>query len=256
MEDKYLNNIYYRKSKISKRRKTIVLLHGICSSSSAWKNYEILLSKKYNLIIPDIRGCGKSIRPRKTIEYSIDKLAEDIRYILKEEGVKKANFVGSSSGNHLIFELAKKRPSIISKIIFINANYKPSLQANMRFYRAISYFWRFFQFIPGKKFGKNIDYTCHNQERETDFFRVSADFFNTGLKSLGNTTWHYTSYDATKILNKIKLPCLIVNGKNDGLTYSSSSEFMHGRIKKSRIHMIVLTHRKEIIKIIEDFIRS
>src|SRR3989338_1842495 len=108
MKEAYLNKIYYRKTEIIPNRETLVLLHGICSSASAWKFIEDRLKDKYNLIIPDLRGNGKSIRPRKQKDYSWSLIAADVYKILNKEKIKKCTFIGSSSGNHVTFEFAKR----------------------------------------------------------------------------------------------------------------------------------------------------
>ena len=72
MEECYLEGnekIYYRKNKFLKRP-TIVFVQGLSGTSSGWIPYEKILGKKYNVLSLDLRGHGKSFRPKYFKDYS------------------------------------------------------------------------------------------------------------------------------------------------------------------------------------------
>ena len=72
------NHIYYRMNDFKPDRKTLVFVHGMSGSSSAWIEYEEKFSKEYNVLTYDLRGHGKSHRYKKFNDYEIDKFTEDL----------------------------------------------------------------------------------------------------------------------------------------------------------------------------------
>lgn len=82
---------YYKKDKIfytkegSSNKQTIVLIHGVSSSSSAWIHYVIKRKEEYSVISIDLRGHGRSFKPKEFSEYSISKFSEDVYGILKKK---------------------------------------------------------------------------------------------------------------------------------------------------------------------------
>ena len=64
---------------ISGRGSAVVFLHGGNGRAQDWANQFPVLSPKYTVIALDIRGHGKSEGPKTEAEYSIPRIAEDVR---------------------------------------------------------------------------------------------------------------------------------------------------------------------------------
>jgi pimeloyl-ACP methyl ester carboxylesterase len=261
MQEKFLEGIYYRKSYFSKKKKTLFLIHGLSSSSSAWLPYERELSKKYNLIIPDLRGHGKSFRPKRYKDYAITKISEDLYKILKNEKINKFVIVGHSFANLVLLDFLEKHQNIVEKVIFINPDYVPDKRMGTRVIRRLLFFMPFFDYFPNKKIGGHIDYKNYIETGDWNLRRLFVDIKNTGFKSYLNFSRQAGYFSAENFLKKIKMPTLIIGGKIDSIFPIKCAEDMSKIIKNSKLviiekadHLIVLNWEKRLIKEINDFL--
>lgn len=87
----------------------IMLLHGFGETGSVWKEQIEFFKNKYQLLIPDLPGSGKSTLGNEA-ESSMDFFAEVVFQILKKEGLKKMVLIGHSMGGYISLAFAKKYP--------------------------------------------------------------------------------------------------------------------------------------------------
>lgn len=86
----------------------ILLIHGWLCNSTFWEDFEKLSeTKKYMLIIPDLRGHGET---NHGSDSSISILAEDMRQLLDFLNIQKAIVIGHSMGGLVAQEFYKKNP--------------------------------------------------------------------------------------------------------------------------------------------------
>ena len=66
----------------------VVLLHGFPDSGRLWR-YQVpaLAAAGFQVIVPDLRGYGRSGKPEAVEAYSIPVLAGDVMAILAEQGI-------------------------------------------------------------------------------------------------------------------------------------------------------------------------
>ena len=98
-----------------KSARILVLLHGIGASAERWVPVFPGLSKKFEVIIPDIIGFGYSDKP--TVEYTMDFFVEFLDRFMKALYIKQATFIGSSFGGFLATEFAMKFPNQVKKLV-------------------------------------------------------------------------------------------------------------------------------------------
>ena len=79
----------------------ITFVHVAGGSSTIWFKQIKYFSKKYNLLLLDLRGHGKSksipINPFKK-KYTFDSITNDILEVINAEKIKKSHFVGIPLG--------------------------------------------------------------------------------------------------------------------------------------------------------------
>lgn len=259
MKEYYFENkIFYKKNDFKSNQKTIIFIHGLSGSSSAWIPYEEKFKKNYNIISIDLRGHGKSFRPDKYQDYSIEKFSEDIYKILVHENITKSIIISHSMGSIVVLEFLKKHQNIVKKVILVS----PSANPSKRFFAKITKpFFYFGHIFKNKKIGSHIDYNKFKNTTDWSIKRMFFDIKNTGVKSFLHSTRHAYNFNAENILKTINIPLLIVHGDKDSIFLLSHAKQMQKNIKNSKIkiinnidHIIVINKQEELIIIIEEFL--
>jgi pimeloyl-ACP methyl ester carboxylesterase len=93
----------------------LVFLHGLWQDSMTMTNLVPYLKEKYFIIIPDLRGNGKS--SYKNPLKSIDDLVEDIEYLLQKLNINKIGFVGVSAGSIIAIRYALLYPEKVTGLV-------------------------------------------------------------------------------------------------------------------------------------------
>src|SRR6185437_11034648 len=103
MREGYLEScgVAYRANEFVAGRPTLLLIHGFAGSASQWADYEKNWEHKYNLIIPDLRGHGKSKHWPNAEDYVPEKMADDLIALLHELQIEKCDVVGYSLGAYV-----------------------------------------------------------------------------------------------------------------------------------------------------------
>ena len=86
----------------------VVLLHGFPLSGAIWHEQQQQLSEQYRVIVPDLRGHGRSPAPRGV--YEMDLLARDVLTLLDELQIKQAIIMGHSMGGYVTLAAWKRAP--------------------------------------------------------------------------------------------------------------------------------------------------
>lgn len=91
--------IYYE---VQGKGKPVLLLHGFIVNGNSWKRaalYRDLLNAGYKVIVPDMRGNGKSDKPHDSTAYDNDAEAKDMIQLMALLKIKKYSVVGYSRGS-------------------------------------------------------------------------------------------------------------------------------------------------------------
>lgn len=109
-------SIYYQNTKIVYTKvgkgETVVLLHGFGEDRSIWDEQIPVLKKKFELIIPDLPGSGKSDLIAKE-GVSIEDYANCLFDILKNEGINRCILMGHSLGGYITLAFARLYGSML-----------------------------------------------------------------------------------------------------------------------------------------------
>ncbi len=99
---------------------TVLLLHGFISNGSSWNKTALkksLLDKGYRVIIPDLRGNGKSDIPKNKERYKNNAEVKDLIALANHLKLKKYIAIGYSRGSIVLAKLLTQEKRI-SKAVF------------------------------------------------------------------------------------------------------------------------------------------
>jgi len=97
----------------------VVLIHGYTDNARDWVPMLPYLSKRYRLILVDIRGHGQSSKPECC--YTRLDFAYDIKLLLDALGVQKADIVGHSLGSIIGQTFAEYWPERTAHVVLISS---------------------------------------------------------------------------------------------------------------------------------------
>ena len=98
----------------------LVLVHGYTASGySNWvaPGWTEFLATRHTLLVPDLRGHGKSQKPYSSGAYSVAAMASDVLAVMDKEGVASAPIFGYSMGGMIALELLLEHPDRVSSAI-------------------------------------------------------------------------------------------------------------------------------------------
>lgn len=94
----------------------LVLLHGVPKTSYYYHRVVPLLSQKYQVIVPDIRGFGDSSHP--DTGYDMRTVATDVVDLVKQLGHEQFYLHGEDWGAAFAYALAADHPEMVKKLSY------------------------------------------------------------------------------------------------------------------------------------------
>ena len=256
-------HIYYRMNDFDPNRKTLVFVHGMSGSSSAWLPYEEKFSKEYNVLTYDLRGHGKSHRYKKYDDYEMSKFTEDLYDLVNFLKLKNFVIIGHSYGVFVVLDFISKYKDYVDAVVFLSPHFKvikmPQAKISRMIVNAVTKI-RFPIFL--KKTRKHLDYSKYLNSGDFNIRRTIADVSNTSLQVFLMCTKQSYLFDYENMLGSIDKPVLIMSGEKDKIFPNEYARLMAQKIPNAKIitikntdHIIVLNNFKEVSGAIENFIK-
>lgn len=257
--------IYYRINEILPSRQTLVFVHGLSGSSSAWLKYENEFEKEFNIVLFDLRGHGKSTKVNGRKNYEIENFAEDINELMEFLSIKNFILISHSFGTLVALEFLVKYQNKVASAIFLSPNFSVGKAKSERAIRPlINFLSRMAVLFPSlRKNGQHIDYSKYKNTGDWNLRRMFADIRNTGLKNFLYCVSNSYKFDREDFLSQIKIPSLIIHGKNDTIFSAGNSVAMAEKIEKAKLilldnanHIIVFNNFTEVSGAIKNFVEK
>jgi pimeloyl-ACP methyl ester carboxylesterase len=126
----------------------VVLLHGFPDSGRLWRHQVAALAAAgFQVIVPDLRGYGRSDKPEAVEAYSLPVLAGDVMAVLADVGVERAQVVGHDWGAALAWAIASFAPASVDHLAVLSVGHPSTFRRTME-QRQKSWYMLLFQF-PG-----------------------------------------------------------------------------------------------------------
>lgn len=190
----------------------LILLHGDTFGYIAeFEQYIPLLAKQFRIIIPAMRGHGKSAIGSK--KYSYQLFAEDVLTIAEQEKIDRFSVMGFSAGATTAYYLAAQYPDRVNKLVALagaidTASYRPGVLEGLK-----------------KRTGDDYEQMAPQLVKERKQLMPQANSYNHLIEKL-KTAWLQPVYIEKKKLVGVSCPVLIVQKEDYLLLKIKSKELL------------------------------
>jgi pimeloyl-ACP methyl ester carboxylesterase len=217
----------------------IVLLHGFPFNRSIWDEQVAVLTDRYRVITPDLRGFGKTPLPADGASEMTD-MARDVAALLDQLEIRRVIMGGLSMGGYVAFAFYRLFPLRTRGLIL--ADTRP--QADTEEGRAV----RFQQVERVKKEGmagisegflEKLFSAKTVQHRPELVSRIREMILSTSPEGVAAALMGMAArLNYSYLLPQILCPALIVVGSEDKIVSISDAELMHREIRGSQLTVI------------------
>ena len=226
-------NLYYETYGIRDQTEALVLLHGFSGTGRAhWQRQIPVFSERYYLIVPDLRGHGRSKCHDVPYDYW-ELMASDVSALMRHLGLSKGHICGFSLGSIIAQFMAVNHPDVVKSLVLSGTLAHIPVTEGRGLFGFVEDLLRPDDVSPNWK--KALD-RMHGAE---DWRLLFENYGRTVLARLKHTEGVITRDD----LGRIACPTLIVQGLRDELNPPELSEVVHEGIHGSRRMMLSGGHR-------------
>jgi len=97
----------------------VILLHGLGGDASNWAFTTPALASKFHVYVPDQIGFGASEKPQ--IDYRVGTLVDFLDGFYKKLGITKATLVGNSLGGWTAVDFTMAHPDKVDKLVLVDS---------------------------------------------------------------------------------------------------------------------------------------
>ena len=255
-------NVFYEVQGNLESSETLVFLNGLTQSTVAWFFALPYFKEKYKIILLDFIFQGQSDKAEHWRDF--DQHANDVKHVLQQEKITKANIIGLSYGSLVAQNFAVNHPTFVNKLILIS-----TFAHKTPYYEAIELsWWRALEFGG---YNLMLDIMLPSVLSEGYFAnpiipiqmmkdaRLDAQQNKQAIFNLMQATKERKDY--REELKKITAPTLVIQGEKDLLLPVHLADEVHKHIKNSKFkvianagHTLNLEHVPEVCGYIKEFL--
>ncbi len=125
----------------------VVLLHGFPEFWYGWRSQiPALAAAGFRVVAPDMRGYNLSSRPAGVAAYDIERLAGDVRDLIRERGADRAFLAGHDWGAAVAWATAGFHPDVVERLAILNVPHPRRMVRALRRPRQLRRSWYMFFF--------------------------------------------------------------------------------------------------------------
>lgn len=256
------NGIYYRTNDFVDDRPTLLFVHGIGGSSSAWYRHEATYNNKYNLISFDLRGHGKSKKYEDYKDYEREAFVQDIHDLIIQLNIKKFFIVSHSLGTFYALDFVLKYQNLVDGAIFLSPNFRLKNGWSRYILNPFISFLNLIGIKNSKSKKENIDYSKkYTHTSDWDLVRTIDEFLRVGIKPYLSSISNISDFNRMEQLHTIKIPILVIHGRKDTVFPVKNSLQLPDKIKNLDLvilensdHILVIMNFNRVSKEIENFV--
>ncbi len=245
----------------------VLLINGLSAPAANWALQVKALAPQYQVITFDNRGVGESDLPPEPI-YTMAQMADDAAAILRHLKMTRAHVIGASMGGTVAQELALRHPPLVRSLVLACT----WAQADARFLHTIEAWTSLVARVPIEERYRYVLYPWlfspqffeKKDNIETAFQRAMAYPHQTKPEAIARQARGILGWNGSRVtrLGGIKVPTLVLVGKEDILTPPEFSRALAKLIRRARLvvvpggHGFFLEHADAFNRAVLRFLRS
>ncbi len=216
----------------------IIFIHGFPFNKSMWDKQTAVLKDNYRVIAYDVRGHGNS--DAGTGIFSIDLFVADLINLMDKLKLVKAVLCGLSMGGYIALKAIEKFPERFEALLLSDTQCAADTEeGKAKRLKTIEHIKE----ISVEEFADESINNLFAPEsfltKKDEIAAVREMIVTTSKLSLINTLFAIAERQSTcSKLQEIKVPVLIMVGKDDIITPTATAWLMHAEIKQSRLNII------------------
>jgi 3-oxoadipate enol-lactonase len=216
----------------------IIFIHGFPFNMSMWNMQVKALENNYRLITYDVRGHGNSDAGNG--DFSIELFVKDLLSLMDTLKIEKTVLCGLSMGGYIALNAIENHPERFDALILSDTNcIADTSEVKEKRLKSI-------ENIRKNGVEKYADESIKNlfapesfTTKKEEIAAVREMIMKTSKQSLCNTLLALSVRKETcNKLPEIKVPVLIMVGKEDKITPPSAAQLIHEKVKNSFLHII------------------
>ncbi len=238
------------------KREPLLILHGWGSNSERWQRVKDLLGEKgIEVLVLDLPGFGITFSPPKP--WGRDDYLNWILQKVKEKKWQKFNLLGHSFGGGLAVKITTKFPEKVERLILCAPAIIKRKSIKTYLFYWLAYFGKKILSLPKLTFLQPYAQKLIYKLAGVKDYYVADGTMKETMKKIGKEE------DLEMILEKIKVPTLILWGKKDDVLPLKDAYRIKEKIKRSQLRILPgvrhSPHREapeELSKILVSFLQS
>jgi pimeloyl-ACP methyl ester carboxylesterase len=235
-----INGIRLSYCDVGKGSQTVLLIHGHPFNSTMWQPQVEFLKASYRIVVPDLRGYGKSSLPDGCRETRLETFAADNLALMDTLGIGKFILGGLSMGGQIVLELFRQAPERIEALLLADtfAGLDSAERKQLRFTIADRLEREGMDAYAGEELTKMITPANAIQLPKVAAHVMKMMTTTSPLGAGAALRGRAQRVDYLPMLREIRVPTLVVVGREDGYTPVALAEQLRAGIAGSKLVVI------------------
>jgi pimeloyl-ACP methyl ester carboxylesterase len=95
----------------------VLCLHGLMQNGADFEELAPQLALQHRVIVPDVRGRGRSARDARPANYQVPTCVADVAALLRGLALSRVALIGTSMGGLIGMVLAASQPALVSRLV-------------------------------------------------------------------------------------------------------------------------------------------
>lgn len=216
----------------------VVLIHGYPFNRSLWTEQTEALTSRFRVVTPDLRGFGESDASEGPV--TMNRMAQDVAMLMDQLGIQQAVIGGLSMGGYVALAFVKQFPSRVKALVLADTRAQSDTEEakQTRFQHAEKALSEGMAGIADAMLAKLLTPDTVSKRPEV-VKRVRDMMLKTKPQGAASALLGMAEReDHSEFISTIRVPAMILVGREDAITPVADSEKMQSKIATSRLVVI------------------